>query len=288
MNNWDDIRYFLTLARSGSISAAARLLGVNHSTVSRRIQALETRHGVRLFDRTQTGYDMTDAASHIYQVALVLEEQNQKLERQLFANDQRLEGRVCLTMPNDLLNHLMMTPVAEFKQAQPDITLDLLVAKGIRNLANREADVAIRFTATPPDYLIGREVSKMQMAVYANSAYQESDKAQLIVWGDEHTLPSWAKLFKEAEIALRVDDLYSMYLAVKAGIGIARMPCWLPDILKEAEVKRLDCALEKPTWGIWLLSHVDLKNTARVKVCKDYFWHALESKKSLFEGHAVN
>ncbi len=284
MTNWDDIRYFLTLARAGSISAASRQLGVNHSTVSRRIQALESRHGVRLFDRTQTGYEMTEAASHIYDVALVLEEQNLKLERQLFANDKRLEGRVCMTMPNDLLNHLLMPSIAGFKKEQPNITLDLLVAKGVRNLANREADIAIRFTPEPPDYLVGREVCKMQMALYGHPSLLGQEKVKLIVWGDEKDTPQWASSFNNAEIALRVDDLYSMYLAVKAGIGIARMPCWLPDSINDSRVQCLEVDSEKPGWGIWLLSHVDLKNTARVKACKDYFWQALTEHKTLFEG----
>jgi DNA-binding transcriptional LysR family regulator len=284
MTNWDDIRYFLTLARAGSVSAAARQLDVNHSTVSRRIQALETRHGVRLFDRTQTGYEMTEAASHIYDVALVLEAQNQMLERQLFANDSRLEGRVCLTLPNDLLNHLLMDHVSRFKQKEPNITLDLLAAKGVRNLANREADIAIRFTPTPPDYLVGREVCKMQMGVYGHLDTQAKDKTKLIVWSDEKEVPQWASALNHAEITLRVDDLFSMYLAVKSGIGIARMPCWLPDSLNDKTVQRLPFELESPTWGIWLLSHIDLKNTARVRVCKDYFWQALNEHKALFEG----
>jgi len=284
MTNWDDIRYFLTLARAGSISAASRQLGVNHSTVSRRIQALESRHGVRLFDRTQTGYEMTEAASHIYEVALVLEEQNLKLERQLFANDKRLEGRVCMTMPNDLLNHLLMPSISDFKKKHANITLDLLVAKGVRNLANREADIAIRFTPTPPDYLVGREVCKMQMALYGHSSLLEQEKVKLVVWCDEKDTPQWASSFNNAEIALRVDDLYSMYLAVKAGIGIARMPCWLPDSINDPRIQCLEFDREKPSWGIWLLSHVDLKNTARVKVCKDYFWQVLTEHKALFEG----
>ncbi len=289
MIDWDDIRYFLEVARSGNVTSAAKVLGVNHTTVSRRIRQLEDRHGVRLFERLSSGYEMTAAASAIYELALELEAKNQEVARQLFGQDSRLVGEITLTMPHDILDFCLMGAVAEFRSDHPQIQLNLLVAKGLKNLAAREADVAIRLTPQPPDYLIGKEITKLQHGVYVNTKVDYPEKTPLVVWDDEKTLPEWAVgNFPNGEIALRVDDLYSMYAAVQAGIGIACMPCYMPDALAsmqpKATIKRLPIALPMSTWGIWVLSHVDLRHTARVRRCREFFIDRLERSKQLYAG----
>jgi DNA-binding transcriptional LysR family regulator len=285
MNNWDDIRYFLSVARCGSLSTAAKELGVNHSTVSRRIQALEERHGVRLFERLPSGYEMNVAASSIFELALELEAKNQQVNRHLFGQDSRLQGEINLTMPHDIFDYCLSKDLAEFKQLQPDILLNLYMAKGVKNLAAREADIAIRLTAEPPEYLIGKKVAHLQHGIYCHSQLDLSAQVGIIVWNGESSLPSWAQQFyPKAKVTLRVDDLYSMYAAVKAGIGIARMPCYLPDILSEVQVKRLPIELPLSKWGVWVLSHVDLRNTAKVRCCREFLTERLQQRKSLFEG----
>jgi len=289
MNDWDDMRYFLEVARSGNVTSAAKALGVNHSTVSRRIRTLEERHGVRLFERIPSGYEMTTAASAIYELALELESKNQQVSRQLFGQDSRLEGEITITMPHDILDYCLMDELAQFRELHPNIQLNLLVAKGLKNLAAREADIAIRLTPEPPDYLIGKEIAKLQHGIYVNRNINYPSKTPLVVWSDERTLPAWAaKNFSNAEIVMRVDDLYSMYAAVKAGIGIACMPCYMPDVLvnakTNADVKRLPIDLPASTWGIWVLSHIDLRRTARVRHCRDFFIDRLEQSKGLYTG----
>lgn len=291
MNDWDDIRYFLEVARKGNVTSAARVLGVNHSTVSRRIRALEEKHGVRLFERISSGYEMTDAASGIYELAVELESKNHQLSRQLFGQDSRLEGEITLTMPHDILDYCLINELAQFRKAQPLIQLNLLVSKGLKNLAAREADIAIRLTSEPPDYLIGKEITKLQHGIYINTKIKVTDKTPLVVWDDEKTLPAWAKRnFPNANIAMRVDDLYSMYAAVKAGIGIACMPCYMPDVVATSQtgactdIKRLPIDLPVSTWGIWVLSHIDLRHTARVRRCREFLIDRLEQRKGLYGG----
>ena len=285
MTNWDDIRYFLAVARCGNLSTAAKQLGVNHSTVSRRIQALEERHGVRLFERLPSGYEMNLAASAIYELALELEAKNQQVFRQLFGQDSRLQGEINLTMPHDIFDYLLCQDLAEFKQHQPDILTNLVVAKGVKNLAAREADIAIRLTAEPPDYLIGKRVANIQHGLYSLVNRDLSEAVPIIVWSGESALPLWAlEHYPKAEIAMRVDDLYSMYAAVKAGIGVARMPCYLPDVIADKTVTRLPISLPLSTWGVWVLSHVDLRNTAKVRSCREFLAEKLQARKALFEG----
>ncbi len=289
MNDWDDIRYFLAVARCGNVTSAAKMLGVNHSTVSRRIRALEEKHGVRLFERIPTGYEMTDSAADIYELAIEIESKNSQVSRQLFGQDSRLQGKINITMPHDILEYCLIEQLAEFRTFQPNIHLNLFVAKGLKDMAAREADVAIRLTDNPPDYLIGKKVAALQHGIYGNCLISSSDKQPIIVWSGEESLPSWAQEhFPNGEIVMRVDDLYSMYCAVKAGIGIARMPCYLPDVIADEQVERFNIDLPRSTWGVWVLSHIDLRNTARVRCCREFITEKLMEQKALFEGkHSV-
>ncbi len=294
MTDWDDIRYFLAIARNGNITAAAKALGVNHSTVSRRIRTLEEKHGVRLFERIQSGYEMTAAASGIYELALEVETKHQHISRHLFGQDSRLQGEINLTMPHDILGYCLIDDVAAFRKKHSEIQLNLFVAKGLKDLAAREADVAIRLTASPPEYLIGKKAASLQHGIYVNEQVQATltkTKMQvpLILWTNDNAQPLWVEEhFPSSEVALRVDDLYSMYAAVKAGIGIARMPCYMPDSLSSPlsgdTVKRLPIELPVSSWGVWVLSHADLRHTARVRHCRDFFSDSLQQRKDLFEG----
>jgi DNA-binding transcriptional LysR family regulator len=107
---------------------------------------------------------------------------------------------------------------------------------------------------------------------------------RLVLWSDEQQIPDWAKQhFPTAQVALRVDDLYSMYCAVKAGIGIAHMPCYEADLIADPEVIKLPHSVARSDWGVWVLSHVDLRKTARIQLCRKYLIDALKRKKELFQ-----
>ena len=176
-----------------------------------------------------------------------------------------------------------------------------MVTKGLRNLASLEADIAVRLTANPPEYLIGQPAVGLQHGIYAPKNWQADKPVGLVVWANETEIPNWATKVlaeqsiigsnKEAYIALRVDDLTSMYAAVKAGFGIARMPCYMPNSLAESAddggVKRLDISLERSSWSVWVLSHVDLRKTVRVQKCRQFLMQALENKRDLFEGLCI-
>ncbi|WP_199767899.1 LysR family transcriptional regulator [Ketobacter alkanivorans] len=285
MHNWDDFRYFLAVANCGSFSMAAKALGVNHSTVSRRIQVLEERHGVRLLDRTPTGYQMTEAGASIYDIVQTIQDNELKASRVLLGQDSRLEGNIKLTMPHDLFESCLAAPVKQFCHQHPAIELSLLVSHGLKNLANREADIAVRLTPNPPDYLVGTCITQMQHGIYAHTSQSHLKTTPIIVWGQEPELPEWALThFHKPFIALRVDDLASMHRAVQAGFGVARMPCFFPDAVQAADVKRLPIELPRSDWGVWLLSHADLRNTARIQRCRQFLTTALTDLIPTFEG----
>jgi len=286
MHSWDDFRFFLAVADAGSFSQAAKRLKVNHSTVSRRIQVLEEKHHVRLFDRTLKGYELTSAGASIYDIADEMRSAQQKASRILMGQDSRLAGRIGLTMPHDIFHFFLAKPLRVYSEQNPAITIDLEVSKGLRDLANREADMAIRISPSPPDYLIGKCVAHLQHGIYArSSAHNAHTQTNLIVWSHEKEIPQWAiQHCINPKIVLRVDDLLSMYRAVQEGFGCARMPCFLPDKIADTNVYRRPIDLPRSDWGIWLLLHPDLRNTTRIQHCKNFLMQHLERMKPFIQG----
>lgn len=284
MNDWDDLRYFLAVARTKTVSGAAAALGVNHSTVSRRISAYEKQHDVRLFERLSTGYEMTQAAENIYRYALEIEERTRTVERELFGRDARLQGKLCITAFHSMANTFLLPHLQAFRNQYPNIELELYITTEVRDLGAREADIAIRGTPRPPDHLIGKKVADIGRGIYTSEKYQVRglQRPEIIVWRDEQSLPDWAvRYFPDARVALKVDDVTAMQQAVSQGLGIARLACWVGD---SAELLRMPLELEPSDWGLWVLIHADLRSTARVRVCRDFLIETLSAYKGLFEG----
>ena len=167
--NWDDIRYFLAVSRTGSIRGAASKLDVNHSTVSRRIGQLEEQLGVRLFEKLPTGYVITPAGEEIFDLAERMEEQANTLERQIYGRDTSLTGKLRVTLPQALATHLIMPDLVSFARANPGIELEIVTSYETLNLTRRQADVAIRLVyenQSPPEHLHGRRIASVYRAIY--------------------------------------------------------------------------------------------------------------------------
>ncbi len=287
MNDWDDFRFFLAVARSGSVTAASTVLGVNHSTVSRRIAGMEKRHGVRLFERLISGYEMTLAAENIYTLAIEIEAKNHEMQRQLFAQDSRLQGVINITLPHDLANYCVLPHFKAFTDQHPQISVNFIVSPGLKDLNAREADIAVRLTPKPPENLVGKKLAKLRHGVYQSKLYQikPGKPVDVVLWKHETTAPKWVlEHFPDYRVVLRVDDMASKYAAIKAGYGLARLPCYLPDTKKHNSIKRLKLDLAKSDWGLWVLSHADLRQTARIKACKEFLHDVLNKQIPVIEG----
>ena len=283
--NWDDLRFFLALSREGSVSGAGKALGVNHTTVARRIGALEDQIGTRLFDRTADGYEMTQAAENMYEHALRIEETTQAIDRDVFGQDAELKGQLKLTIAHDVANRLLIPKIAKFREAYPCIDLDILTTTGLVDLAAREADIAVRLTAKPPDYLVGREVLPLRHGVYGSPQYLGSrdGPADVILFRGNTEMPPWVTdNYPDARVVLQVDDVGTMLTAVRNGLGVARMPCYIGD--SDTDVRRIDVLLTPSDWSIWVLSHVDLRCTARVRVCREFLFDIIQQQRALVLG----
>ena len=283
--NWDDVRFFLALCREGSVSRAGKLLDVNHTTVARRIAALEEMLGTRLFDRTRDGYTMTQAAENMYDKALEMEAYALAIDRTMAGQDAELSGSLKLTAPYDFANRVIVPALPMFRESYPCIDLELLTTTGLVDLAAREADIAVRLTAKPPEYLVGRKVLPLRHGIYGAAEYikRAPEIPDVILFRSEETMPEWvSQYYPNAKVVLRTDNLTTMRAAVAAGLGLARMPCYEAD--PEPNIRRIDEPLTPSTWGVWILSHVDLRSTARVRVCREFLAEIILEKQSLILG----
>jgi DNA-binding transcriptional LysR family regulator len=283
--NWDDMRYFLALAREGTVSGAGRVLAVKHTTVARRIAALEARLDSRLFDRSAEGYAMTQVAENLFEHAVSMEERALSVEREVFGMDTQLKGPLKLTASHDVLTRLVVRQLPRFREEFPGIDLELIGSSGLMDLAGRQADIALRMTPKPPEYLIGRQVLDLRHGVYASVPYLKKQHSPhtVILWRGDGSEPEWvSKHFRGAGVTLRTDEVTSMVMAVKNHMGLARMPCYIGD--SEPSLRRLDVSLTPSDWGVWVLSHVDLRSTARVRVCREFLVEILEEQRDLVEG----
>ena len=242
------------------------------------------RPTTRLFDRLPDGYAMTQVAENIFKHALAMEVLSQAVDRETFGRDAELAGPLKLTVGNEVADRVILPKFRVFREAYPHIDLQLLTTTGLVDLAAREADIAVRLTSKPPDYLVGREVIRLQHGIYGTTrTLRELSNPDVILFESETEQPPWVTdNFPNAQTVLRVDDVTSMVAATKNHIGLSRMPCFIGD--STAGLRRLDVPLKPSDWGVWILSHIDLLATARVRVCREFLLETIEQQRPLIQG----
>ncbi len=285
--DWDDLKIFLAVAQSGSVRGAASTLQVNQSTVSRRIAAFEKSIGADLFEKQPTGYVITPAGEEILANVERIESEVLSIDRHLYRRQPELSGALKVALPVPLAINFLMPDMARFSQKYPSIRLDMAVSSGNTNLSKRESDVAIRIVKvgdTPPPYLVGRKLVTYATATYV-ARNQLGKNNRWIGISDSDATPQWLKDsgFPDIEIGHTVDELVSQIEAVKAGMGMAILPCCLADT--QSSLVRVPPGNTAVGREIWLLTHIDLKNTPRVRVFVDFMRDAFEQHRDLIEGN---
>jgi len=291
--DWDDLRHVLAIGRHGTLSAAARALHVNHSTLYRRIGLIEERFGVKLFERHRDGYTATPAGEEAIELAQRLEGDVDHLERRLAGRDTRPTGIVRVTTTDTLLLGALAPMFATFRVAHPEIRLEVLIDNRFLSLSKRDADVAIRPSAAPPETLVGRRVATIATAIYGATAYLEEtpplDRLNAHAWiaPDDSLaeIPSarWLRrTLKQTDPVFRCNSLIGMLVAAKAGIGLAPLPCFLGDAA--TELRRVCPPIDELASELWLLTHRDLRHVARIRAFLDFMHGALRPRQGAFEG----
>jgi DNA-binding transcriptional LysR family regulator len=292
--DWEDLRYVLAVAEASSLAAAAKLLGVHHTTVLRRVNAFERRLGLRLFDRLPAGYALTAGGEELLAAARVMSETIAALERRVTGQDLRLEGVLRLTTTDTLMGSVLPEVLAAFHREHPGITLEVGTQNLIANLTKRDADVAIRPVPDPPETLVGQRAAGIAFAIYAARDYAEAaaghkDLRDHVWIAPDDSLAGtvvarWMRKRVGAyRAALRADSLMAMRNAAIAGIGAAVLPCFLGDAAPELVRLRPDVIAEMES-AVWVLTHEDLRRTARVSAFMAFAAKALARKRAFFEG----
>lgn len=268
--DWDDIRYFVELARTGSLSAAARTLGVTHVTVARRISRLEQERQVKLFDRRQNGYRLTTAGERLLSEGEAVENSCLHFDRKIRGQSDVLAGPLTLSIPETTLIDLS-APIAAFMRRHPEIELTVFATSEQHNLNQSQADVLIRMTDRPPELLVGRQLGETRLYAYGTAAYLESidhdiRRAGWVIWqaafgrndGDRY----FRNMVHDPRIALRTNSNSQLVAMVRQGVALGLMTEAIASRYPEL-VPASDAPLI--TMGLWLLTHSDLRDSARVR-----------------------
>ena len=289
---WDDLRYVLAVADAGSLAGAARHLGVNHTTVLRRIGAFEQRLGLRLFERLPTGYVLTAGGEELIAAARHIDDTVTGLARKLAGQDLRLSGPLRVTTTDTLMGSILPDILAEFRAAHPGIGIEVAVSNLMFNLTKRDADVAIRPANDPPETLVGRRVAKIAFAIYGSPRYlarRKGDDLAAHRWvGPDDSLAAtsvarWMRTeVPDSEITLRADSLVALRQAAQAGLGLAALPCYLGDTSPGLVCVRGPIAAMQT--ALWVLTHQDLRRTARIRAFTEFATDAFVRRRALLEG----
>ena len=290
--NWDNLRYVLAVANAGSLASAARLLGVNHTTVLRRVSAFEKRLGQRLFERLPTGYVLTAGGEELIAAARRIDDTVTTLERKLAGQDLRLSGTVRVTTTDTLMGSILPEILAAFRAAHPGIQVEVALSNLMLNLTKRDADLAIRPAKDPPETLIGRQVAKIAFAVYGSPHYlakrRSADLAAHQWVGPDDSLggtsvAAWMRSeLPESEITLRADSLLGLRQAAQAGLGLAALPCYLGDT--SPDLVCVHPPITAMETALWILTHEDLRHTVRIRAFIEFAADALSRRRPLLEG----
>lgn len=289
--DWDDLRYILAVAAAGSLAGAARSLGVNHTTVLRRIGAFETKHGLRLFERLPSGYELTAGGEELIATARRIDATVTDLERKLAGQDLRLSGTVRVTTTDTLMGSILPEILKDFRDAHPGIEIEIAISNAFLNLTKRDADVAIRPVKNPPETLVGRRIAKVAFAIYGQRRHFARRKGEGLA-AHRWILPDdslagtaaaqWLAELPGIEVALRTDSFLAAAQGARAGIGLAALPCYLGDSLPD--LVRIDGPVAAMETALWILTHEDLKPVARIRAFTDFAAEAFRERRALLEG----
>jgi len=290
--DWEEVKSFAIVAVAGSVRRAAKELNVHHSTVSRRIDSLEHALGTKLFDRQPEGYVLTAAgerlASTVQECGLRLND----AERMISGQDRDLRGIVTVAMPEPMAVYAFGARLAEFAEAHPDIEVHMVMTNKVVDLSRREADIALRIDNNPPDTLVGKRLFPYYQTAYATQDYLDShdfendpESARWVSWhAGKSKYPAWTKEAGFGRVPLwgHFPEPAMQQAAARGGLGLAMLPC----IMGDNDPALVRATNRKPIKArdIWLLTHSDLRQTARIRAFMTFAERVLRDMKQQFLG----
>jgi len=282
--NWDDLRFILAVVDHGSVSAAARKLGVNHATVLRRVSAFESRHGGAFFEKSPRGYTVLPDREKAIIAAREAEAAMHSVGRMIEGAQTPLSGRVRVTSTDTFCLSVLPSLLAGLRIEAPQLCIELVSLNTHVDLARMDADITVRPAAVLPDNLTGAVCAKLGFAVYAA---QDGADLWLAMNGTlAGTKPAaWLKpVIAPQKGRTGADSFVTLREMAAAGLGRAILPCVLGDC--DARIRRIPPSLDAHSVDIWVASHTDLANVPRVRAVRDYLCRALAAQTSVLAGQA--
>jgi len=283
MLDWDDLRIVLAVARSGAALSAARQLGVNQTTVTRRIAHLEQVLGAALFERHRQGYRPTELGERVARAAEAMEAQVLHLSSDVEARQRVVGGVVRFTCPETIANHLLAPWLGDFRQQYPDVLIEVINADALLDLGKGEADVAMRVGAPPTGTgIVARRLPVCVWTAYCSRSYARGNEmpagpedlaahALVGLEGTQGRLPSaiWFRDLVGAErIKVRCNSLSNIVHSLRAGLGVGMLPCVIGDT--EPELVRCFPPIRSLDAQTWLIVREEVKATPHVRTFVDF------------------
>ena len=304
--NWDDLRFFLAVAGAGSLSGAGQQLGVNTTTVLRRVASLEDDLGARLCERERTGYRLTAAGEKLVEVLEPVDRRLSALPRDFAAAGEGAEGSVRLAAGEVLAASLLALEFPAFRREHPGLELEIVTDPRLASVGQapkignplKDVDVALRLARPTQGDMLMRKVGDMAYALYASPAYIEARgrpaQMQDIAGHDligfprsETPLgPIWwfSRAEKSARIALRSSSVAARAAAAREGLGLAALPCIMGDA--ESGLQRVFGPDVLGGLELWLMARNDLAQLAHVRAVMEFVVDAVRRHKASLEGRS--
>lgn len=291
---WDDVRFFLAVARAGSLSGAARTLDVGHVTVGRRVAFLERQLGVTLLNRTPDGFVTTAAGDAVLRQCMAMETAALDLERVAAGRDSLVTGSVRVTTTEVLAYQLITPAAAVLRRAHPGLRIDLTLGVRSLDIARRDADLAVRFARPTASDLVCRKLGEIGFSLYASPRYLarlgDPKRGQGLAGYDLITFtgaPSamipffMGESLEGARIALRCDNPFVQLKAAATEVGIAELACFLGD--SSSDVVRVWPDAAPTRRSAWLIVHQDLRRSARIRAVSAAIGEAFRRQRTSLE-----
>lgn len=292
MQDLNDLIYVAAVTQTGSLSAAARKLRVNHATVFRRIAQIETTLGVRLFERRAGRYAATAAGEALAEAGRGMQAQADAALLRVQGQDLRPQGLVRVASTEGVIGGLLLPLLPALRKALPELNLLCSARNEFHNLSQREADLALRPATSPPGHLIGHRIGPLRHAVYVRREKagrlrrSALDQQPWIALDDSaagsHALMWLAQLLPLEQVTLRFSGLLMVRSACAQGLGLAVLPCFLGDT--ELGLARIGDPIPMCDSELWLLSHPELRETVRVTALRQWLLKALLARTDLLAG----
>jgi DNA-binding transcriptional LysR family regulator len=286
--SWDALRYALAVVRAGSLTGAAKELGVNHTTVSRRLSDLEQDLGVSLFDRSTSGWQVSPIGEMLIEHLQHMSEGAFAIQRLTSADSQELRGKIRVTAPDQVIQRLLLPGIKTFSEGYPDIDIELIASNQMLDLSSREADIAFRLTDDPPPDVVGKQICRVKYGLFCRrellaGILDGSSSVGAIIWHyDGQQTPGWLSHIPRIKVRYRVNNANVCYDLISMGMGVGEIACAVGDL--DPDLCRLPFEPDDPISGFWMLTHVDMRTTARFRIFRNHIYESIELRVPLLEG----